>query len=111
MMSTVSRLLFPSRERLHGSIRLALGVIANVALGVWVFPQVGHTSDPQYSPANVCMVCLGFLAPTITVLALLPVFFLGRNIPKALALGLSFFPSYVAVAGFGDAISLLLGGR
>jgi hypothetical protein len=103
-------ILFPSRQKLHACTRLAFAAALNLLLGAWVLPQVGHVADPDYSSGNAFWACVEVGLPCAALLALLPVVLFGRDIPRLLALGLSFLPAYVAVAGFGTAFSLWLGG-
>jgi hypothetical protein len=104
-------LVCPSREGLHSGVRLALGVLANVVLAMWVLPQLGHVTDPEYAPINAIRVCLEVLGPCTALVIMVPVFVFGRDIPRLLAIGLSFLPAYIAFAGFCDATSLWLSGR
>lgn len=103
--------LLPHRDTLHPYVRLGLGVAANVLLAVWVLPHLGHIQDPTYSPLNALQACLEIVVPCATLLVLAPVFLLGRDIPRLLAIGLSFFPAYVAVVGLGAALYLWSSGR
>jgi len=107
----VRNLLLPSRSNLHTVARLAFAALANVVLAVWVLPQVGHVTDPTHSPANAFWTCLEVLLPCAVLLVLLPVFVFGRDVPRLLAIGLSFLPGYIAVAGVGAALSLWSSGR
>jgi hypothetical protein len=102
-------LLFPYRENLYAHGRLALAAALNFALAIWVLPQIGHVTDPDYSRANVLWACVEVGLPCAALLALIPVVLFGRDIPRLVALGLTFLPGYVAVVGFGTAFSLWLG--
>ena len=106
-----ARLLLPHKDRLHPYVRLGLGVATNLCLAVWVRPQFGHIQDPAYSLINAFQAGLEVAVPCATLLVLAPVFLLGRDIPRLLAIGLSFFPAYAAVIGFGAALSILTSGR
>jgi len=103
---TISSLLLPHRDSLHPYVRLAIAAAANILLAVWVLPQIGHIRDPEYSVLNAVWTAVEIVLPCATLLALAPVFVLGRDIPRLLAIGLSFFPAYVAVVGIGSALSL-----
>jgi hypothetical protein len=109
--SRVHFLLLPRRSSLHPHIRLVIAAAANVFLAVWVLPQFGHIQDPAYSPINAIQISVQVIIPCATLLILAPVFLLARDIPRLLAIGLSFFPAYVAVVGFGAVIDLWAGGR
>lgn len=103
--------LLPHKDRLHPYVRLGLGVAANVFLAVWVLPQLGHIQDSAYSLTNALQISLEVIIPCATLLVLAPVFLLARDIPRLLAIGLSFFPAYVAVVGLGAALQLWSSGR
>lgn len=98
--------LLPHRETLHPYVRLAIAAAANILLAVWVLPQVGHIRDPEYSLLNAVWTAVEIVIPCATLLVLAPVFFLGRDIHRLIAIGLSFLPAYVAVVGIGSALSL-----
>ena len=109
LKSPLRRHVFPSRDNLHPYIRLAFGGVANLALILWVIPHIGNVRDPEYSPVNALRPAIEILIPCAALLAMAPVFFLGRDVPRLLAIGLSFLPAYVAVAGFGAVLSLIFG--
>jgi hypothetical protein len=98
-------LLLPHRESLHPHVRLAIAAAANILLAVWVLPQIGHIRDPEYSLLNAVWTAVEIVVPCATLLVLAPVFFLGRDIHRLIAIGLSFFPAYIAVVGIGSALS------
>lgn len=104
-------LLVPSREHLYPWGRITLAVVLNVALAMWVVPNLGHATDPAYSRTGAFSACVEVLLPCTALLVALPVFLLGRDIPRLLAIGLCILPGYVALAGFSDALSLWLSGR
>jgi hypothetical protein len=96
----------PPRESLHPYVRLTIAAAANILLAVWVLPQVGHIRDPDYSLQNALWTIAEIAIPCATLLVLAPVFILGRDIQRLIAIGLSFFPAYIAVAGIGSAFSI-----
>jgi hypothetical protein len=95
---------------LHPYLRLAFGTAANIFLAARVVPQIAHVRD-DYSAVNALRASLEVVVPCAALLAMLPVVFLGRDVPRLLAIGLSFLPGYVAIFGFGDALSIWLSGR
>ena len=96
----------PHRENLRPYSRLAIAAAANILLAVWVLPQIGHIRDPEYSLPNALWTIAKIVIPCATLLVLAPVFILGRDIQRLIAIGLSFFPAYIAIAGIGSALSL-----
>jgi drug/metabolite transporter (DMT)-like permease len=103
--------LFPTRERLHPHVRLALTVAVNIALATWVVPRMGKVRGTEYSLANGLQTALEVGLPCAALLALLPVFLFGRDILRLLAIGLFFLPCYVVVTGIGYAFWLWSIGR
>jgi len=99
-------LLLPHRENLRPYTRLAIAAVANILLAVWVLPQIGHIRDPEYSLLNALWTIAEIAIPSATLLVLAPVFVLGCDVKRLIAIGLSFFPAYVAVVGIGSALSL-----
>lgn len=100
------RLVLPHRESLHPYVRLAIAAAANIFLAAWVLPQIGHIRDPEYSLLNAVWTAVEIVIPCATLLVLAPVFLLGRDIHRLIAIGLSFFPAYVGFVGIGSALSL-----
>jgi hypothetical protein len=102
----VRRFLLPSRSSLHPWPRLAVAAALNIALAIWMVPQIGHATDPQYSINNAVWAALMLAAPCAALLSTVPVLLFGRDVPRLISIGLSFLPCYVAIAGFCDAFSL-----
>lgn len=100
------RHFLPNRENLHTNLRLAFGGLANVVLIVWVIPHIGNIRKPEYSLVNALRPAIEVVIPSAALLIMAPVFFLGRDIPRLLAIGLAFLPAYVAIAGFGAILGL-----
>lgn len=96
----------PHRENLRPYSRLAIAAAANILLAVWVLPQIGHIRNPEYSLPNALWTIVEIVIPCATLLVLAPVFILGRDIQRLIAIGLAFFPVYIAIAGIGSALSL-----
>ena len=71
-----------------------------------MLPQIGHIRDPEYSRLNALWTIAEISIPCATLLVVVPVFVLGRDIQRLIAIGLSFFPAYIAIAGIGSALSL-----
>ena len=103
---TIRRHLFPNRDNLHPNMRIAFGGIANLLLVVWVLPHIGNVHDPEYSLINAIRPAIEIVIPSAALLVMAPVFFLGRDIPRLLVIGLSFLPAYVAIAGLGSVLGL-----
>ena len=110
LKSFFRRHAFPNRDNLHSSLRLAFGGVANLVLILWVIPHLGNVRDPGYSPINALRPSIEVLIPGVALLTMAPVFFLGRDVPRLLAIGLSFLPGYTAFVGIGATLSLWLGG-
>lgn len=104
-------MLWPSRDRLHPTARLVFAGLVNVALAIWVVPKLGHATDPTHAPVNAVWISLEILVPLAALLVLLPVFLFGKDVPRLLAIGLSFLPAFVAVMGIAAAISLCFPAR
>ncbi|MCO5051658.1 MAG: hypothetical protein M9920_05090 [Verrucomicrobiae bacterium] len=102
------RHLFPHRGNLHPNLRLIVGGLFNLVLVIWVRPHLGAATDPAYALANALRPLVAVALPSVTLLVLLPVFFLGREVPRLLAIGFSFLPAYVLAVGLMMALSLLL---
>lgn len=107
----MSRMLWPSRERLHVAARLIFAGLANIALAIWAVPKLGHATDPVHSPVNAFWISLEILVPLAALLVLLPVFLFGKDVPRLLAIGLCVLPAFVAVMGIAAAISLCFPAR
>jgi hypothetical protein len=82
--------LVPSPERLHAGTRISLGVCLNVALAVCITGPLGRSPGLLGAILDVALPCA-------TLMVLLPVFLWGRDVPRLLAIGLSFLPAFTAV--------------
>jgi len=109
--SSVRRLLVPSAKNPHCAARIVTGAAANVALAIWVLPGLGKMFDPIHTFTNALQALLEVTVPCAALLVLLPVILFGRDVPRLLAIGLSFLPAYVGIAGLEGAWSLWLAGR
>lgn len=107
----VRRFLLPACGALHPWPRLIIAALINVALAVWIAPQIGHVTDPEHSIANATRASLMIALPCATLVSTVPVLLFGRDVLRLISIGLSFLPCYVAVVGLCDAFSLWAGGR
>ncbi len=95
-----SGILYPTRGHLHPSLRIAVGAAINVLLAA---PMVLHF-QPPFLPG---WILAQLLVPVVALVILLPVILRGRDVPRVLAIGLSFFPAFLVITGFKEALSLV----
>lgn len=95
------RWLFPQKGNLHITARLVFGFLGNVALLIYVLPRMEHlfdTRDYRYVPLNLPWAFFLAAVPLVVVIAVFPVLWSERSIQRWLAIALSIFPAFLAVA-------------
>jgi hypothetical protein len=74
----VRRFLLPSRDALHPWPKLIVAALINVALAVWIAPQIGHVTDPEHSTANAIRPALMIALSCAALLSTVPVLLFER---------------------------------
>jgi hypothetical protein len=91
------------REALHRRWRIAVALLANLALAFSFFRTREHLwniRDFRYAPVNMTFAFLLAAVPTVVVLLLIPVIARGRTPQRWIGMALVILPGYLALAGW-----------
>jgi hypothetical protein len=95
--------LFPTRESLNSTPRLAVALVLNVTMAIYVLPQIDRVwsiRDYRYAPLDWLWISVIVVIPMIVLAALVPVMLFGLHLRRWLAIILGIFPAYLALAGW-----------
>jgi hypothetical protein len=84
-------------------VRLIAGAILNIALSVYFIPRHEHLRDIQdyrYVTLSNFWVYATVAVPTFALMILSPVIFSDQRLYRWIAISLSFFPAFLALAGW-----------
>ena len=94
--------------------RLMVAAILNVALAIYVLPRIDHLldiRDYRYVTASSPWIYAVVAVPSVALLILIPVLRSNSRFQQWFAIGLSFFPGFLALMGWWQLLEIWIADR